>query len=95
VFSAGFYAEDGSFWRDYEWLVCHDDKARRTIPGVPLLVNGIPGGVVVSRSGEAGCQDKGDTRMIQRTAAWKGFGNAIVPPLAAEVIIAFLESEHG
>jgi DNA (cytosine-5)-methyltransferase 1 len=36
---------NGSFWSDHEWLVCHDGKARRTQPGVPLLVDGLPGRV--------------------------------------------------
>lgn len=30
-----------------------------------------------------------------RVAAWRGFGNAIAPPLAAEVISAFLDTEAG
>lgn len=62
---------NGSFWSDHEWLTCHDGKARRTQPSLPLLVDGLPG----------------------RVAAWRGFGNAINPVLAAEVIRAFLETE--
>ena len=60
-----------SFWSDHEWIICHDGKARRTQPGLPMLVDGLPG----------------------RVAAWRGFGNAISPPLAAEVLKAFLEVE--
>jgi hypothetical protein len=33
-----------------------------------------------------------ETRLISRIAAWKGFGNAIVPQLAAEVIAALAEA---
>ena len=36
---------NGSFWSDHEWLACHDGKARRTQPGIPLLVDGLPGRV--------------------------------------------------
>jgi DNA (cytosine-5)-methyltransferase 1 len=36
---------NGSFWADHEWLVCHDGKARRTKPGLRLLVNGMAGRV--------------------------------------------------
>jgi DNA (cytosine-5)-methyltransferase 1 len=61
---------NGSFWSDHAWLTCHDGKARRTKPGLPLLVDGLPG----------------------RVAAWRGFGNAIVAPLAAEVIAALRET---
>jgi DNA (cytosine-5)-methyltransferase 1 len=60
---------NGSFWSDAEWIICHDQKARRTKPGLPLLVNGVPG----------------------RVALWRGFGNAISPVLAAEVLKAYLE----
>lgn len=62
---------NGSFWADAEWLACHDGKARRTQPGVRLLVDGLPG----------------------RVGLWRIAGNAIVAPLAAEVIAAFLDTE--
>ena len=61
---------NGTFWSAAEWLACHDGKARRSQPGVPMLVDGLPG----------------------RVAAWRGFGNAIVPQVAAEVIAAFMET---
>lgn len=72
--AAGSVAEaDGrnsTFWSGAEWLTCHDGKARRSQPGLPLLAHGVP----------------------SRVAAWRGFGNAIVPPLAAEVIKALMET---
>jgi DNA (cytosine-5)-methyltransferase 1 len=82
-----------TFWSDHEWLTCHDGKARRTKSGLPLLVNGVSGGVAVVRPdaiGNAGLEE--ETRLISRIAAWKGFGNAIVPQLAAEVIAALAEA---
>jgi DNA (cytosine-5)-methyltransferase 1 len=36
---------NGSFWSGAEWLGCHDGKARRTQPGLRLLVDGMPGRV--------------------------------------------------
>lgn len=33
----------GSAWADHEWIVCHDGKARRTEPGLRLLVDGMAG----------------------------------------------------
>ena len=36
-------ANAGSFWRDAEWLQCADRKARRTKPGLRLLVDGMAG----------------------------------------------------
>ena len=84
---------DANPWRDAEWIICHDGKARRTKPGVSLLVNGVSGRVAVSRTGIAGesaLQDP-QARHVSRTAAWQGFGNAIVPVLAAEVLRALME----
>lgn len=69
VSDADTHRRNGSFWSDGQWLTCHDNKARRAKPGVPMLVDGLPG----------------------RVAAWRGFGNAINPILAAEVIAAFLD----
>jgi DNA (cytosine-5)-methyltransferase 1 len=43
---------DGSFWSDYEWIVSPlDGKARRAKPGIPFLVNGLPGRVDLWRIG--------------------------------------------
>lgn len=63
---------NGSAWAGAEWLFCHDGKARRTEPGIRLLVDGMAG----------------------RVPAWRLAGNSISPVLAAEVISAFLETEH-
>lgn len=41
----GALRRNGSFWSGHEWLTCHDGKARRTQPGIPLLVDGLPGRV--------------------------------------------------
>lgn len=43
--SAAAHGRNGSWWADHEWIACHDGKARRTQPGVPLLVDGLPGRV--------------------------------------------------
>jgi len=60
-------------WDDHIWLTGSDGKARRSKPGIPLLVNGIS----------------------NRVGRLRAYGNAIVPPLAAEVIRAFMETEGG
>lgn len=39
------HGANGSFWTDAEWIICHDGKARRTKPGIRLLVDGSPGRV--------------------------------------------------
>ena len=66
------HGRNGSAWAGAEWLLCHDGKARRTEPGIRLLVDGMAG----------------------RVPAWRLAGNSISPVLAAEVIKAFLETEH-
>lgn len=39
------HGRNGSAWAGADWLVCHDGKARRTEPGVRLLVDGMAGRV--------------------------------------------------
>lgn len=40
---------NGTFWSDAEWIICHDEKARRAKSGIRLLVDGFPGRVGVWR----------------------------------------------
>jgi DNA (cytosine-5)-methyltransferase 1 len=63
--------QHSSFWSDHIWLTGADGKARRSKPGLPLLVNGVS----------------------NRVGRLRAYGNAIVPPLAAEVIRSFMEAE--
>jgi DNA (cytosine-5)-methyltransferase 1 len=42
---------NGTYWSDAEWITCHDDKARRTKPGLRFLVDGLPGRVDLWRVG--------------------------------------------
>ena len=42
---------NGTYWSDAEWIVCHDDKARRTQSGLRFLVDGLPGRVDLWRVG--------------------------------------------
>ena len=42
---------NGTYWSDAEWITCHDDKARRTKPGLRFLVDGLPGRVDLWRIG--------------------------------------------
>jgi DNA (cytosine-5)-methyltransferase 1 len=44
-------SRNGSYWADAEWIVCHDGKARRTKPGLRLLVDELPGRVDLWRVG--------------------------------------------
>lgn len=82
-------------WRDSKFIFCRDEKSRR-IPTESLLfglADGLPksmdGGRIESISEDGGfpltTQTEGRVMML------KGYGNAIVPQVAAEFITAFME----
>lgn len=73
---------NGGVWDNAEWIIGHDGKVRRVEPGVRLLVDGISPWVAGMRT---------SSKTASRQVALKGFGNAIVPELAAEVIAAWME----
>ena len=79
----------GSFWSDAVWLIGSDGKSRRSKPGLPLLANGISGGISLVRARKDGAEE---THTYNRVGALRAFGNAICAPLAAEVIKAFMET---
>jgi DNA (cytosine-5)-methyltransferase 1 len=71
-----------SAWDSARWLIGHDGKARRVEPGIRLLVDGLSPWLAHGGPSSA---------TASRQAALKGFGNAIVPEVAAEVIAAWME----
>jgi DNA (cytosine-5)-methyltransferase 1 len=78
-------------WTNPEWLYCRDDKWRPIKPGVKPLVDGVPRRVVPSndRNTEAleiDCENTQEARVMRL----KGYGNAIVPQVAAQFIKAFM-----
>lgn len=68
-----------SFWRVADWLFCRDGKWRPVEPELEPLVDGLPTAV----------DGRGP---ISRVGTLKGFGNAIVPQVAAEFIKAVMEA---
>ncbi len=70
------------FWAAAEWLPFRDGKWRPVEPGTFPLAHGSPARVV---SG-------GAVEVQPRTGMLKGYGNAIVAPLAAEFIRAAMEA---
>jgi len=86
-------------WDDCILIPCRDGKARRTQSGLSPLAHGIPRTLaeIMPRLAELGHDPKAAARMLKearrhRVVALKGAGNAIVPPLAAEFIRAFMEA---
>lgn len=70
------------FWRGADWIGCTDGKWRPIEPESFPLVNGS-----TFRLGSGGAfENKSRAKML------KGYGNAIVAPLAAEFIRAYMES---
>lgn len=81
----GDSADAADIWTGVDWIKCLDGRARPVKPGIFPLVNGLPRGVVrgsdsfdANATGEA------------RKARIKGYGNAIVPQVAAQFISAYL-----
>jgi DNA (cytosine-5)-methyltransferase 1 len=79
-------------WDNHVWLTGSDGKARRSQPGLPLLVDGASGGLALVRTRKDGAKE---THTYSRVGALRAFGNAIVTPLAKEVIIALMEVLDG
>ena len=77
----------GSPWADLIWLPCRDGNARPTQPSIQPLVAGLPRGVVPS--GDPGLPEYANATAEARAMRLRGYGNAIVPQVAAEVIRAY------
>ena len=84
--------KNSSFWRNPDWLGCRDGKWRPVESGTSPLVNGLPRGVVpVCNPSEQGYAEKTAEARVMRL---KGYGNAIVPQVAAEIIKLIMEKEQ-
>ena len=79
----------GRLWDRYDILSCKDGKSRRVEPGTFPLVDGLPRGVVPSCNIDA---SYAQATAENRQGRLKGYGNAIVPQLAAEFIQAAVEA---
>ena len=81
-------------WDSYDIIPCRDGKTRRAEPGSFPLVDGVPRGVVPS--GDPCSPEYSKATGEARVMRLKGYGNAIVPPLAAvfmeESVAAIVEN---
>lgn len=77
-------------WDQLEWLTCSDGKSRPTQPGIFPLVDGISKSVV--RGGDRSMAPDANQSAEARTMRLKGYGNAIVPQVAAIFITAAMQS---
>jgi DNA (cytosine-5)-methyltransferase 1 len=76
------------FWADAEWLPCRDNKYRAVEPGLKPLSPSIPRSLGHSKSELRRLARRARSNRVGRL---KGYGNAIVPEVAAEFIRAYEE----
>ena len=76
-----------SFWSGADWLGCRDGKFRPVEPGTQPLAHGLPKGMV--RGSIQSLEEQPGAARVMRL---RGYGNAIVPALAAEFVRSFLAS---
>lgn len=78
---------DAGFWSDFDIVHFTDGKQMRIEPCTSALAHGIPRGVVPSCDISASyAQNTGEARVMRL----RGYGNSIVPQVAAEFIKAFM-----
>ena len=75
-------------WDNPDWIYCRDSKYRAIEPSIKPLVNGLPKGMVYSR--DISAPTNPNETQEARVMRLKGYGNAIVPQVAAEFIDAFM-----
>lgn len=73
---------------DIQWIYCRDNKYRPIKPGIFPLAPGISRGMVYG--GDPG--ESINSTKEARAMRLKGYGNAIVPQLAAEFIRVFVDA---
>lgn len=79
-----------TFWDAFDLIPCRDDKVRRVERGSFPLVAGIPRDL---GRGEPRLQRMAKRARSNRVGRLRGYGNAIVPQVAAMFIRAFLEAK--
>ena len=81
------------FWGDADWLSCRDNKWRSVESGTFPLVDGAP--ARVGRSGDFVTPEYSAQTTEARIARLRGYGNAIVAPVAVAFIQSYLEVVNG
>jgi DNA (cytosine-5)-methyltransferase 1 len=79
-----------SEWTDPDWLYCRDEKYRPIKSGIEPLANGLSRGMGYSSDPSEPIDP--DNTQEARVMRLKGYGNAIVPQVAASFIKAFMEA---
>lgn len=77
------------FWDNFELVHCRDEKFRRIEPGSQPLVARLPKGMVYGSDPSVPIDPQATAEA--RVMRLKGYGNSIVPQVAAEFVRAYLE----
>ena len=81
-------------WRNPDWLYCRDGKWRPVESSIERLVDGLPDELVRSCNISSASYPLAKEQEARKMRL-KGYGNAIVAPLAAEFIKAYLSIDFG
>ena len=76
-------------WDDAVYIPCADGKARPIKPGIEPLVDGLPKSLV--RGGDTSMAPDADNSAEARAMRLKGYGNAIVPQVAATFVKSVMD----
>jgi len=97
----GRTVEPAGFWADAEWIECRDGKSRAVEPRTAPLASGLPRsmGNLGAKLRELAGVARLDAKSLKgakdfRVTQLRGYGNAIVPPQAAEFIKAYMSAEQ-
>lgn len=90
-------------WDDYDIIPCRDGKARRAEREPRALADGVPALLDALRDAGLGADEIVAARatfpivsgQLGRVMLLRGYGNAIVPQLAAEFAAAWAEARRG
>ena len=80
-----------NFWSDCVWLPCRDGKWRATESTIIRLADGVSDGLGFVRHGNREILNPLIKETKNRVGRLKGYGNAIVPQVAAEFIRAYMD----
>lgn len=92
LYAKSSYERTFNDWSDPDWLYCRDEKYRPIKPSIEPLANGLPRGM--GYSSDPSEPIDADNTQEARVMRLKGYGNAIVPQVAASFIKAFITTTH-
>ena len=92
LYAKSSYERTVNDWTDPDWLYCRDEKYRPIKSSIEPLANGLPRGM--GYSSDPSEPIDADNTQEARVMRLKGYGNAIVPQVAASFIKAFITTTH-